>query len=143
MAVTRELEIKYGSYTVPNLDGKVQLTRSKDEGSLTFQFIVESSTEAGFATAVKAAEAAFKAPPKPRASTVIQHGIRQPGKGGKCRAVWDAMDDLVKNRKVGKNDLYGAKDIAVADARILAGKNDWNVNNTVIEFYQWRKFNGV
>ena len=95
----------------------------------------------------KAAEAAFEVPPKavpkPRAGTIIHNGARQPGEGTKCRAVWDALDELVKDRKVGENDLYGEKNLMVVDARILAEKNHWNMNNTVIEFYQWRKFHGL
>ena len=72
MVVTRELVITYGAYTVPNIDGHILLERSKDEGSLTFSFIVQADTEAAFVAAVVAAEAAFQKPYQ--AFSVVQGG---------------------------------------------------------------------
>lgn len=63
-----------------------------------------------------------------------QNGIKRPSAGGRCRAVWDAMDEFV------------ALENAQPDAKFvrkLAEENGWNPNNASIEFYQWRKFNGI
>jgi hypothetical protein len=62
MAVTREFEIIYGAYTVPNLDGQYKFEEDRERGVLTFSFVIQSDTEAGFITACQAAEAAFKKP---------------------------------------------------------------------------------
>jgi len=73
-----------------------------------------------------------KAESKPRAGTIVKNGARQPGEGTKCRAVWDSMDD------------FATKFVPTAQtARKMAEAEGWNVNNTVIEFYQWRKFHGL
>ena len=63
----------------------------------------------------------------------MKNGIKRPSAGGKCRAVWDALD--------GYSAEEGAPTIAVV--RSLAADEGWNVSNATIEFYQWRKFNGV
>lgn len=63
-----------------------------------------------------------------------QNGIKRPSIGGKCRAVWDAMDELRANA----NAIPTSEQV-----RKLAEDRGWNKNNTMIEFYQWRKFNGI
>jgi hypothetical protein len=63
-----------------------------------------------------------------------QNGIKRPSAGGRCRAVWDALDDYRRDEGV----LPDAKFV-----RALAVENGWNPNNASIEFYQWRKFNGI
>lgn len=63
-----------------------------------------------------------------------RNGIKRPSAGGKCRAVWDALDEYV--------ELEGTQ----PDAKVVkawALENGWNPNNASIEFYQWRKFNGI
>lgn len=62
-----------------------------------------------------------------------RNGIKRPSVGGTCRAVWDAMDEMVAS---GKNP--SAKDV-----KALAEERGWNQNNASIEFYQWRKFQGI
>lgn len=62
-----------------------------------------------------------------------RNGIERPSVGGTCHAVWDAMDAMVAS---GKNP--SAKDV-----KALAEERGWNPNNASIEFYQWRKFNGI
>ena len=62
---TRELEIKYGTYTVGGssanrLDGDYTIDRNADRASVEFSYILTASTEALFATGVAAAEAAFR-----------------------------------------------------------------------------------
>lgn len=63
-----------------------------------------------------------------------QNGIKRPSIGGKCRAVWDALD------------AYQAETGEVPTAKVvrdLAADEGWNPNNASIEFYQWRKFHGI
>ena len=62
-----------------------------------------------------------------------RNGIRRPSVGGKCRAIWDWCDSVILN-----NGIVDAKTIkAVSEA------NGWNINNAIIEMYQWKKFNKV
>lgn len=63
-----------------------------------------------------------------------QNGIKRPSAGGLCRAVWDACDH---HREL------TSKVATSVNIRELALKNNWNKNNAMIEFYQWRKFNGI
>lgn len=62
-----------------------------------------------------------------------RNGIKRPSVGGMCRAVWDYCDSI-------HTDTYvpTAKDVKEA-----AGEFGWNPNNASIEYYQWRKFNGI
>ena len=62
-----------------------------------------------------------------------RNGIKKPSVGGQCRAVWDALDDMVE---------AGAQPTA-KQVKALAEERGWNPNNASIEFYQWRKFNGI
>lgn len=63
-----------------------------------------------------------------------QNGLKRPSAGGMCRAVWDALDALRAST--------GAVP-TVAQAKAMAPANNWNINNVTIEFYNWRKFNGI
>lgn len=63
-----------------------------------------------------------------------QNGIKRPSAGGKCRAIWDALDEYRTN----EGELPDAKFV-----RALAAEHGYNPNNASIEFYQWRKFNGI
>lgn len=63
-----------------------------------------------------------------------QNGVTRPSAGGRCRAVWDALD------------AYRTETGITPDAKVvreLAADEGWNPNNASIEFYQWRKFNGI
>ena len=62
-----------------------------------------------------------------------RNGIKKPSVGGQCRAVWDALDAMVE---------AGAQPTA-KQVKELAEERGWNPNNASIEFYQWRKFNGI
>lgn len=62
----------------------------------------------------------------------VRNGIKRPSAGGKCAAVWEALDAMV----AGGN----AKPMP-ADAKAWAEANGTNPNNAVIELYVWRKFN--
>ena len=62
-----------------------------------------------------------------------QHGIKRPSVGGLCRQIWDWLD-LVS----AKGEAPTAKTV-----KAMASVYGWNPNNASIEFYQWRKFNGI
>jgi len=62
-----------------------------------------------------------------------KNGVKRPSIGGVCRAVWDYLDELVA----------GGKDATAKAVREAAPGKGWNANNASIEFYQWRKFNGI
>jgi hypothetical protein len=64
----------------------------------------------------------------------VQNGITRPSAGGKCRAVWDQLDEL----RASLGTVPSSKDV-----KVLAQQNGWNPNNASIEFYQWRKYNGI
>lgn len=64
-----------------------------------------------------------------------QNGIKRPSAGGLCRAVWDAMD--------AQREADGGAVPTTQNVRDLALMNNWNENNAMIEYYQWRKFNGI
>jgi hypothetical protein len=63
-----------------------------------------------------------------------RNGVKRPSKGGVCREVWDYLDTF---RDTGPR-MPTAKDV-----REEAPRYKWNSNNAMIEFYQWRKFNGI
>lgn len=62
-----------------------------------------------------------------------KNGVKRPSIGGMCRAVWDALDSVV---------TAGGSPTA-KDVKAMSEKNSWNVNNASIEFYNWRRFNGI
>lgn len=63
-----------------------------------------------------------------------QNGIKRPSIGGKCRAIWDALDAY----RAETGELPASKTV-----KELAADEGWNPNNASIEFYQWRKFHGI
>ena len=63
-----------------------------------------------------------------------QNGIVRPSVGGKCRAIWDACDAYLEEK--------GAAPMP-KDIKVIAEEKGWNLNNAVIEMYQWRKFHGI
>lgn len=62
-----------------------------------------------------------------------QNGVKRPSIGGLCRAVWDACDAM--------RTEHGTVTAKMVKAH--AETQGWNTNNASIEFYQWRKFNGI
>lgn len=64
-----------------------------------------------------------------------QNGIKRPSAGGKCREVWDECDQM--------RDAMNGGTPTSEMIRKLSEDKGWNKNNTMIEFYQWRKFNGI
>lgn len=65
----------------------------------------------------------------------VAHGVTRPSAGGKCRVVWDACDML---RTQGNGTIP-----SVTAIKQYATDNGWNVNNAQIEYYAWRKHNGI
>jgi hypothetical protein len=85
-----------------------------------------------------------KTQPAPRASRAglkietnreERNGVKRPSAGGVCREVWDWLD-----AKVARD---GAASATAKEVRMAADQANWNPNNAMIEFYQWRKFNGI
>lgn len=74
-------------------------------------------------------------PAKPqKAEPVIKNGIKAPMRQGKCLLVWQTCEAIYK--ATGK--VPTLKEVIAHEA--LAGAN---VTNTQIEYYRWRKFNGL
>lgn len=59
-----------------------------------------------------------------------QNGVQEPAPG-KCRDVWDTLDEFEAPAQV-----------TLADALACAMDKGFNPNNARIEFYRWRTFNG-
>ncbi|AHN84553.1 hypothetical protein 9g_00037 [Enterobacteria phage 9g] len=71
------------------------------------------------------------APVKSKTRSETRNGVRRPVKG-KCADVWNALDNMLPNNVP-----------TIGNVRDLAKVNGWNINNATIEFYAWRKFNGL
>jgi altronate dehydratase len=63
------------------------------------------------------------------------NGVKERSRGGLCRLVWDALDEM---READQTTIP-----TVADIKKRATEKGWNINNASIEYYQWRKFNGI
>lgn len=59
--------------------------------------------------------------------------VKRPKEGGRCDAVWRALDEMRARGKT--TDLHNIIE--------LAKERKWNTNNARVEFYQWRRFNGM
>jgi Rieske Fe-S protein len=68
------------------------------------------------------------------ANRPMQNGVRRPSAGTLCRAVWDFCGHYA--------DTYGEAP-TIRTVKAHAASVDWNTNNASIEFYNWRKFNGI
>ena len=63
----------------------------------------------------------------------VRNGVKRPLPGGKCDAVWQALDQL---RAAGVDpSTKEVKDLSVAKG--------WNTNNSTAELSQWRRFHGI
>lgn len=60
----------------------------------------------------------------------IKNGVQCPTlRSVKCRVVWEYLDH---------NPLSNIRDM-----KVVASEKGWNIQNTSIEFYRWRKFHGL
>lgn len=66
-----------------------------------------------------------------------RNGVTRPSIGGKCRAIWDALDEYVADP-----DNEGEKPTAKV-IKAIGTEEGWDKTTTMIQFYQWRKFNGI
>lgn len=94
---------------------------------------------AGTITVQEPAAPAPKAEPKTTGLIIEknrpeQNGVKRPSAGGLCRAVWDAC----WAHQAATGTPPTAKEV-----KAIAETNGWNPNNASIEYYQWRKFNGI
>ena len=94
---------------------------------------------AGTVTVQEPAAPAPKAEPKTTGLIIEknrpeQNGVKRPSAGGLCRAVWDAC--------WAHQEITGTPPTA-KEVKAIAETNGWNLNNASIEYYQWRKFNGI
>lgn len=65
------------------------------------------------------------------ANRPMQNGIKRPSAGGACRAVWDYCWSCAPAIP------------SVAQVKAHASTQGWNINNASIEYYVWRKYNGI
>lgn len=137
------------SYSKLNNAGMREVLRAAEaatveSASVELADVTEDAVHAPFILeAVEAADAVVTAAPvatntsgkgiKIEKEREEHNGIKRPSVGGTCRAIWDAMDELVA-----QGETPTAKDV-----RSMANDRNWNANNASIEFYQWRKFNGI
>jgi len=63
-----------------------------------------------------------------------QNAVKRPSAGGMCRAVWDACWEHQKSTETVPTAQW---------VKATAIEKGWNPNNASIEYYQWRKFNGI
>ncbi len=91
---------------------------------------IESVVLAKIVNAVHEAVEEVLAPSKTKRRSVAHMAPHQPGEGGKCRAVWDALDDLVSKGEA----------TSLPIAIVMAKLNGWNENNTRTEYYRWKAF---
>ncbi len=123
----------YGAadYGIPATPGPTEAPVAQPTAALA---LVQAITEA-----VEAGVAAEEAPAAPRKAVIVEknreerNDVARPSLGGICRAIWDACDTQVASggkATVGWIKVYGAA-------------QGWNKTTVTIQFYQWRKFNGI
>lgn len=89
------------------------------------EFAVQDELLAARVTLIEAI--AERVAPAPKAPSG-QYGKR-PLKAGKCQAVWEYLDEQLAKGNTPDSKL----------AKNAAAMFGWNTNNTVTEFYSWRK----
>lgn len=63
-----------------------------------------------------------------------QNGIKRPSNGGICREIWDFAQDVLDNTGTAPT----AKQMRTHGETV-----GWSMVTTMIQFYQWRKYNGI
>lgn len=69
-----------------------------------------------------------------RPKAEVKNGIKAPLRAGKCKHVWEVCQQMYETAK----KVPTLKEVIANPAMQGA-----NVTNTQIEFYRWRKFNGL
>ncbi len=69
-----------------------------------------------------------------RPKAQIKNGIKAPLRAGKCKHVWEVCQAMYEANKKAPT----LKEVIAHEAMQGA-----NITNTQIEFYRWRKFNGL
>lgn len=115
-------------------DEQVEITVQKKGGEVRFGF---KQKEAAPAPVVITTPAPVPAPVLLSAVTTAdretRNNVRRPAPGGKCAAVWDALDQM----HAANVDTNAG---SVAD---LAMAKNWSLGNAQTELYQWRKWMGL
>jgi hypothetical protein len=110
-------------------------TKLVNTGPDTFRVELSERDKQAIGNEARDRQPAPKPAPRTRKGVTIEknreekNGVKRPSLGGVCREVWDFCD---------ATPTPTAK--AVREQALVAG---WNPNNAAIEFYQWRKFNGI
>lgn len=63
-----------------------------------------------------------------------RNGVKRPSAGGKCRGVWDMLDRMTAKAGSPPPAKY---------ARLEASAQGFDKTTTMVQFYRWRKFNGI
>ena len=85
-------------------------------------------------TPVAAVQQTEPTPTPKRAPREVRNGVPVPREGGLCRAVWDHCAAV--QHETGNPPT-------AAQVRAHAQQVGWNLNNASIEYYQWRKSEGI
>lgn len=92
-----------------------------------------TATESAHVAAPAAAHVVTTSKPKQAAAPKVpreeRNGVKRPRAGGLCAAVWAWLD--------------AHPGATVKEVREVSPEHGWNLSNSQIEFYQWRKFNGI
>jgi len=96
--------------------------------------IVHEAVAEAIVHAVHAEYPPRKLPAARRRATAKPEEIRRPKEGGRCDAVWRELDKIRQKRHATP---------ALQDILRVGQKKRWNPNNTRVEYYNWRKANGI
>lgn len=106
---------------------KTRATKAKEQKAVTELLTVPSIANL--------LPAPVEQPVKPqKAEPVIKNGIKAPIRAGKCKLVWEVCEAIYK--ATGK--VPTLKEVNAHEA--MQGTNQ---TNNQIEFYRWRKYNGL
>lgn len=95
--------------------------------------IVPEPTPAPEAVVIETPAPAPEAAPEPvQPAAEKRNGVTRPRAGGKCAAVWDALDRMTGN----------GTSLTAKEARALAGELEINPSTMGVQFGKWKRFNG-
>lgn len=129
-AACKEAGIK--NYSKMNNDG-MRVALMQVHASVAVQEVKEDDVPATESASVEAEAASKSKGLKIEKDREERNGVKRPSIGGICRAVWDFLDGVVAEGSMP----------TIGTVKFRAEEEGWNINNASIEFYQWRKFNGI